>query len=424
MTGIATRGRPARERVAASLDPGHIPGMRSVRALLLTALVAACTSATPGLAPIDDWTGPAGSRTPFLAPTADGGLLLTWFEPEGDSAFALRIARRGPAGWSTPATVASHRPFFVNWADFPSAVETSTGAWVVHWLEKTAASTYAYHVMLTRSEDGGRTWSAPVVAHQDLSPTEHGFVAMIPDSAGGVAVTWLDGGRMVDSGGSMTVRNATFTAGGTTIDEQVLDPRTCECCQVSMARAAGGLVAAYRDRSDAEVRDIAVVRQVNGAWSTPVTVADDDWAIRACPVNGPSVAADGEGVAVGWYTGANDTPRVRLAFSRDGGGSFDAPVVLDDGKPLGRVHLQLTAPTRAVAVWLEDGDSLATWRLRRVTAGKAAEPSFRVAATDRGRRAGFARTALAGDDLYLTWADPGTSAAESRVRVVRVPLAR
>ncbi|MHB1327949.1 MAG: sialidase family protein [Gemmatimonadales bacterium] len=408
--------------MATSGDQAHIPGMRSLAAVL-TALTVACASDAE-LAPIDDWTGPAGSRTPFLAGTADGGLLLTWFEPRGDSAFALQLARRGQDGWSPPITVASHRSFFVNWADFPSAVETSTGAWVVHWLEKVGASAYAYHVMLTRSEDEGKTWSAPVVAHQDSSQTEHGFVAMVPDSVGGVSVTWLDGGRMVDSGGTMTVRNASYTASGSTTNEQVLDPRTCECCQVSMARTASGLVAAYRDRSETEVRDIAVVRERDGAWSAPVSVATDGWIIRACPVNGPAIAARDSGVAVSWYTGASDTPRVRLAFSSDGGASFNPPVTLDDGKPLGRVHLQLTAPDRGVAVWLEDGDSLATWRLRMVKAGAATEPSLSVATTDRGRRAGFARTALVGSDLYLTWADPGTAPAESRVRVVRVPLSQ
>lgn len=411
------------DRVAARGGPDHISRMRSLT-VLLAAAVAACAPAASNLTPVDDWTGPPGSRTPFLAPTADGGLLLTWFEPRGDTAFALQIARRDQESWSQPLTVASHRPFFVNWADFPSAVETSTGAWIVHWLEKAGNSTYAYHVMLTRSENRGQTWSTPVVAHQDLSPTEHGFVAMVPDSAGGVAVAWLDGGRMVDSGGSMTVRHATFTAAGLPINEQVLDPRTCECCQVTMARAAGGLVVAYRDRSETEVRDIAVVREVNGAWSAPISVADDGWVIRACPVNGPSIAADREGVAVAWYTGANETPRVRLAFSGDGGASFGPPLTLDDGKPLGRVYLQLTAPARAVAVWLEDGDSLATWRLRRVDASGRVEPSSSLATTDRGRRAGFARTALAGDNLYLTWADPGPSPAESRVRVVRAALSR
>ncbi len=376
------------------------------------------------LAVVDEWTGPPGSRTPFLSETPSGSLLLSWFEPRGDTAFALRIAERGEAGWSEPATVAAHRDFFVNWADFPSVVETSSGAWVVHWLEKTAAKPYAYHVMLSRSADRGRNWSPPVTAHLDLSPTEHGFAAMVPDGADGVAITWLDGGQMVDSAGAMAVRTATFRPDGSMGDERVLDPRTCECCQVSMARAAGGLVAAYRDRSDGEVRDIAVVREVDGQWTEPALVAEDGWEIRACPVNGPAIAANGNGVAVAWYTGAHDTPRVKLAFSADGGASFGAPIVVDDGKPLGRVHLQLVAPDRGIVTWLEDGDSTATWRLRTVGSSRGASAVTSVAVTDRGRRAGFPRTVLAGGTLFITWTDPGTSAADGRVRVATVSLDR
>ena len=41
----------------------------------------------------------------------------------------------------------------------------------------------------------------------------------------------------------------------------------------------------------------------------------DGWHMEGCPVNGPSIAADGDDVVLGWFTAANDEPRVQLARS-------------------------------------------------------------------------------------------------------------
>jgi hypothetical protein len=370
-----------------------------------------------------DWSGPPGSSKSFLTAAGSDGLLLTWFEPRADKRYALRIARRTAGRWSESRTVIESDKFFVNWADFPSAVETDQGTWVVHWLEKTADKSYAYHVRLATSRDAGRTWSAPITAHADRSPTEHGFVAMVPTRNGNTAISWLDGGAMVDSLGTMAVRNAVLRPDGTLFNEQALDRRTCECCQVAMTRTTAGLVVAYRDRSPEEVRDIAVVRELGGRWSEPVIVARDNWVWRACPVNGPSLASTGSSVAVAWYTAANQQPRAKVAFSSDGGAGFGAATVVDQGNPLGRVHLQMVSPESAVVVWLEAIDQEARWLARRVAPRGTVGPVRVIAETSRTRESGFARTAIVRNDLFVTWTEPKSGADSGRVRVARIPLA-
>jgi hypothetical protein len=369
------------------------------------------------------WTGPVGSGKPFLTRTAVGELLLTWLESRPDGRAALRIATTRAGRWSEPSTIAEHDRFFVNWADFPSVIETTTGAWVAHWLEKTEAKPYAYHVRLSVSPDQGRTWSAPVTAHQDRSATEHGFVAMVPNADGTATVAWLDGGRMVDSAGTMEARVATVGPSGAVSGERVIDPRTCECCQVSMARARNGLVVAYRDRSESEVRDIAIIREVAGTWSPPALVAEDNWVWKACPVNGPSIAASGDDVGVAWYSAPGGTALVQVAFSRDGGASFGPPVRIDDGNPVGRVHLQIIAPGRAVVVWLETAGDQAAWRYRSVEPSGAG-PAHTIGPTSRTRDAGFPRTALVGNNLMIAWTEPGASPEQARIRVDQVRLDR
>lgn len=371
------------------------------------------------------WSGPVGSSKPFLTRTRSGDLLLTWFEPRPEKRYALRMTRASAGRWAEPRTIAEGDRFFVNWADFPSITETSAGTLVVHWLEKTAEKAYAYHVRLARSLDGGRSWTAPVTAHADRSPGEHGFVAMVPNDDATVSVAWLDGGAMAAGPeGAMAVRTATLGADGVVRDETVLDARTCECCQVAMARARAGLVAVYRDRSPEEVRDIAVVRQVGGRWLEPRLVAADNWVWKACPVNGPSIAARGDEVGVAWFTGAGGTNRVKVAFSTDGGATFAEPIGIDEGNPLGRVHFQLTGPGQGVVVWLEAARDGGVWRLRRVSAGAPPGRPITVAATSRARDAGFPRTALVGSDLFVAWTEPGPGLDQSRVRVSRVPVPR
>jgi hypothetical protein len=395
---------------------------------MLWLLVTAATTPLPAVRtdPVGSivWTAPPGSSKPYLTRNGRGDLLLTWFEPRPGQRYALRATRTRGGRWEEPRTIAESDRFFVNWADFPSIVETSGGSLVVHWLEKTADQPYAYHVRLSRSADQGLTWSPAITAHLDRSPGEHGFVAMVPDTEDGVAIAWLDGGAMAaEKGGAMNVRVATLAADGTMRGELVLDDRTCECCQVAMTQTRAGLVAAYRDRSPEEVRDIAIVRQVEGRWTAPAIIARDNWVWKACPVNGPSISASGDALGAAWFTGSGRN-QVKVAFSRDGGASFGSPITVDEGDPLGRVHLQLIEPGRGVVTWLEAAGDGAEWRVRRVSASGVAGRPITLGRTSRTRDAGFPRTAVVGSDLFLAWTDPGSGPSQSQVRVTRVPLPR
>lgn len=411
----AGRSRP-RTRPRAGVERGW-----QATAILSTLILAGSFPANAQIRKaVADFSGPPGSSRPALAPTPDGGLLLTWFEALPDGRHTLRIAERRDGRWGPAATVLTSDRFFVNWADFPSPVATSDDEWLVHWLEKTEARPYAYHVRLSSSRDRGRSWSAPLTVHRDRSATEHGFVAMAPGPDGSVSVAWLDGAQMTDAAGAMSLRAATWRPGGIVTGEVVLDSRTCECCQVSMTRAASGLVAAYRDRSPDEVRDIAVVRELGGRWSEPAIVHPDGWVWRACPVNGPAIDAAGNVVAVAWYTAPGGPAQVRAAFSLNGGVTFGTPVQIDQGNPLGRVQIRFGGDGDAVAVWLEARGNHAEWMARRVTRQGIARPPIRLAVTARTRDAGFPRMVAVGSDFFVAWGEPGP---EGRVQVVRLPAA-
>lgn len=379
-----------------------------------------------------------GAFAPRLV-SAPSGLLLTWLEPlspEDAPTLALahsagppspghrlRFSRLAPdsteAAWSEPVTVSQGENFFANWADFPSVAETTSGRLLAHWLEKNGSGTYAYGVRLARSDDGGATWEPMGWLHDDRSATEHGFVSLVPtngaDGPGFVAV-WLDGREMADHG-PMALRAA--RVGKTVTDARVLDERVCECCATAAVATRAGVAVAYRNRTEGEVRDIFVARYPAPEGEPPaLRVHDDGWVIAGCPVNGPALAADGDRVVVAWFTAADGEPRVRVAFSEDGGRRFDEPVEVAAEGSLGRVGVALLDGA-AIVSWLgrdDDEDGAAVW-LRRVDPGGEMGAPSKVAATTAGRRSGVPQLVEHQGGLFVAWVEAGGEDEPTRVRV-------
>jgi hypothetical protein len=362
---------------------------------------------------------PAGvdSREPELSATSDGRIILSWVEKVADKRYALRFATRDASSWSMARTVAEGENWFVNWADFPSVIALTDGSLAAHWLVKSGSSTYAYDVNIARSKDGGKTWGKPTVPHTDRTQTEHGFVSLIPLPDGRVGAIWVDGRNLKDvkvEGDehsplpvSMTLRYAAIGVDGKLSDEVQLDDRVCECCQTSAALTSEGALAVYRDRSDKEVRDIHFVTRRQGNWSVPRPVHSDNWEINGCPVNGPSVASDGQRVAVAWYTGANDSPRVRAAFSNDAGATFGKAIEVDDGETLGRVDALMLPDGSALVCWLSGTAEAGSIKVRRVSPDGSLGPPAVIAKTDISRSSGFPRMARLGHEVHFAWTEFG-----------------
>lgn len=360
-----------------------------------------------------------GSAEPNLAVGPGNRVYMSWLEP-ADSGHALRFAVLNNNRWSAPRTIYSARNFFVNWADFPSLEVLGNGKLAAHWLQKTGSTTYAYGVRIAQSKDDGLTWSAPVTPHRDSTNTEHGFVALWRDR-NALGAAWLDGRKFSSeehaAGNEMQLVSTSIKPDGSLSSEVVLDPRTCDCCQNSAAMTANGPVVVYRNRSTDEIRDIYVARMVNGRWLEGKPVANDNWHMTACPVNGPAISAHANRAVVAWFTAANDTPRVRVAFSKDAAASFNAALRVDDGQPAGRVDVAL----------LDNGDAIVTWieriagqnsevRSRRVTAAGRIGKSVTIASTTAARASGFPRMVVAGSDVVLAWTVAGKPSSISVTR--------
>jgi hypothetical protein len=349
---------------------------------------------------------PAGSFAPQLSRAAGGTVLLSWLEtaPNGHR---LRAARLRNGRWESPATIAEGVEFFANWADVPSVSEQA-GVLFAHWLEKSGAGAYAYDVKVRVSTDAGATWGAAFVPHSDRSASEHGFASFFVTPGNKPALAWLDGresagGEHGGHGGAMTLRAAAVGPGGSA-GETLLDGRVCDCCPTAAIGTPGGALVAYRDRSDAEVRDISVVRFDGAAWSAPMTMKDG-WQINGCPVNGPALAARGNSVALAWFTAPDDAPAIRLARSADGGKTWTAPLTLSEGVPLGRVAIAMTDDGATHVAWLDHNGGNGRLVVRHIDAGGRPGAIETLAPMKTDRNSGYPRLIADGNRLIYAWTD-------------------
>ena len=223
---------------------------------------------------------------PSLVPSS-AGLLLTWLEPtvapEGHALYFSKLLENDL--WSQPTLIASGPSFFANWADRPGLVESPDGSLYAHWLEKIDSQTYAYGARLTRSTDGGASWTHLDWIHDDSSATEHGFVSYASNPSNTLDAFWLDG-RTTPDGGAMQLRTARITTDGAG-PSKILDDRVCDCCATNAATTPEGALVVYRDRSLDEVRDITVVRSAEKGWGPPALVYPNGWRIEGCPGQRP-----------------------------------------------------------------------------------------------------------------------------------------
>lgn len=400
-----------------------------------TFVIASIAGQSPVISPPPTWsmnvtplTSPAApnSAQPQLSPQGDR-VVLSWIERSGENA-TLRFSERADTGWTEARTVATGANWFVNWADVPSVIPLQHESMAAHWLQKSAASTYAYDVRLAFSRDRGRTWSASVTPHHDGTRTEHGFASLFPMPGQGLGVVWLDGRQMKEGAhegmdaGNMGLRGAMFGPDGNQASEMLIDDRVCECCPSAAAVTADGPIVAYRNRTADEIRDIYVSRLVGGKWTEPRPVQDDGWQIAACPVNGPALSAKGRDVAIAWFTAVGDKGRVYAAFSTNAGETFGQPVRIDEVGAVGRVDVELLADGSAAVSWIEFADQRSEFRIRRAERSGARSASFAVSGIASGRSSGYPRMARRGDELVFAWTEPGET-SQVRTAVARLPSA-
>jgi hypothetical protein len=273
-----------------------------LRRLLLAVALGLVALARLHAAPPAALTVPAapGAMGSSLTLGPDGTPWLSWLEPAGSVAWALKCSRFDAARqlWGEPRLITQGTDFFINWADFPQLAIGHDGRLTAVWFINNPAHHAAtvgdghhgpgYRAIYSYSTNGGATWSPELPVSDESLPVE--FVALQPLADGRLLAAWLDGrnrGRM-----ALYARVLDGRAGPG--PDTLVDDSVCDCCQLSfVANADGGALLAYRGRTQDEIRDIHLARFDGRDWSRLGSLHADAWKIAGCPVNGPQLAAAG-----------------------------------------------------------------------------------------------------------------------------------
>jgi len=400
-----------------------------IASFFVTSLIASCTVSEQyqSVTEIDQLVG-KGARLPRLVTLPNDQVLMSWVEPIGENA-ALKFAKLKDGHVVTQGEVARGTNWFLNWADFPSVMPITDNFWLSHRLVKqSGGSAYDYDVMLSLSNDAGLTWRDIGKPHYDGIGAEHGFAAIFPvgNAAG---IVWLDGRNYIkqthiekshvnkddhathsEKSGNFQLRYTRIQPDGSMQAEQILDTNTCTCCWPSVAVTTAGPVAAWRGRTDGEIRDNQVAVLRNEKWSNHQALGGENWKIDGCPVNGPALSARGMKVAAAWFSAAGDKPQVLMALSTDGGQTFSQSIEVDATNPLGRIGLIWQDDNTAVISWMAAADSvgkhanlaLRTIKLNGEMGTKMAKVKH-IAQIGTGRDTGVPQMAYTQQGVLLAW---------------------
>jgi len=380
--------------------------------LLVSACVTSCRR--PEGISVEPVANPAilGSMTPNETATADGQIILSWLEPV-NNALALRFATRSAQVWSAPQTIVT-RNNFDRYAEAPPWVlSLPNQSLLAVWSERlplVKGNKWAGNYLYTAaSSDQGKTWTQPTIVHSDRTDGEHSFASLAMRDDDHATIVWLDA-RDYETKHVYRLMSGVIASSGVVSAEKTLDDDVCTCCPTSLVKTSTGFVAAYRNHTGDEIRDIYTVREDGGKWQAGKSLHNDEWHINGCPVNGAALAQRQNEIAIAWYSGIEEKASLQLAFSNDGGATFPTVRNIDaasgEAQPIGRPAIAFLAPDDALVTWLTREHGVSHLVAAQVRSHDSELHRIEIAqGTSDGL--GYPRMQLIGRDAMVSWGGAG-----------------
>jgi len=325
---------------------------------LLAVVVSSCTgspaphetpsiSVDPHVTTLARVEGGVGWPPAIVADPTSNRVYVAWmsFPNKTDSWVQVAVSDDGGRTFGTPIR------FGAKTEQMPLLAVTRDGtvflAWT-HWtphrlLDPKSSYSNPAWLLLTRSDDAGKTWTKPVTVPADRFSNETYFTSLAVSSDGSrVQLAWIDYASIPGFGtgtddrrqaGSM-LASISADGGRTFGSPREIAHSSCVCCTPTgfFDGQRGGV--AFRgwekggQTGDLRNPTVVMMEPDLTTWAPPVAVHDDDFRLKVCPHMGIGSAVDPSGrLYVEWWTGAQGRAGYWFATSMDGQ-AFSSPTRL------------------------------------------------------------------------------------------------
>ena len=289
----------------------------------------------------------------------------------------------------------------------PKIALGKAGEVYVTWT-KPMTKPYTGEIRFTRSLDGGRTFSAPMIVHRDRQEITHRFDSIVVNPKGQVIVAWIDKRDLVAAAaakgpayrGAAVYFAVSDDRGASFRGDYKLADNSCECCRIALVcHDDGNVTALWRHIFEPNIRDHAVAHFSPDGKAGPIRRASfEDWKIDACPHHGPALAEDAQHrLHAVWFSAAPQNQGIFYGRLRDGN--------VEGRRRIGgeaAVHADIAVNGNRVAIaWKEfDGENT---RLRGLVSRDGGErwQEINLAATPGS--SDHPRVLAFGENLYVFW---------------------
>lgn len=238
---------------------------------------------------------------------------------------------------------------------------------------KPLAKPYTGEIRFVRSDDGGKSFAAPITVHANRDLITHRFESLIVDREGRVYVAWIDKRDMQAAiarkrkYAGAALYYAVSDDGGVSFkgDYKVAD-HSCECCRIALALNPQGIpMALWRHVFEPNARDHALAElRPDGKPGLLTRASFDDWRVDACPHQGPALAYADSGIRhQTWFNMKGEEGGVYYAAA-DASGKLGMPLRLGSEQAM---HADIAVRGREVALAWKQFDGKSTAILGRLS---------------------------------------------------------
>ena len=270
---------------------------------------------------------------------------------------------------------------------------------------------YSGYIWFSRSIDGGKTFSPPMIVHQDRAEITHRFDALAVSPSGRIYVAWVDKRDLIAAkktqklyDGAAIYYAVSDDSGASFSAEHKVADSSCECCRIAMiANEQGEAVMMWRHLFDAGVRDHAIAKvSLSDANSKIHRASFGNWKIDACPHHGPAIAKGGDwGYHMAWFDGGD---KAGLFYGRMDGEAW----VSSPAKRFGDTNQQAGHPAllsdgdQVWLAWKEMTDTTSIVKFVKSNDGGRSWGETSILAESKGK-SDYPQLLLKDAEAYLAW---------------------